>query len=47
MKKAKQLLKHKRYRQYEEINEEMTNVGLNLSEIKIEDFIECRKKRIN
>ena len=46
MKKAKQLLKHKRYRQYEEINEEMTNVGLNLSEIKIEDFVECRKKEL-
>ena len=46
MKKAKELLKHKRYRQYEEINEEMTNVGLNLSDIKIEDFIESRKKEL-
>ena len=46
MKKAKQLLKQKRHRQYEEINEEMTNVGLNLSEIKIEDFVESRKKEL-
>ena len=46
MKKAKQFLKNKRYRQYEEINEEMTNVGLNLSEIKIEDFVESRKKEL-
>ena len=46
MKKANELLKHKRYRQYEEINEEMTNVGLNLSDIKIEDFIESRKKEL-
>ena len=46
MKKAKQFLKNKRYRQYEEINEEMANVGLNLSEIKVEDFIESRKKEL-
>ena len=46
MKKAKQLLKQKRYRQYEQINEEMTSVGLNLSEIKIEDFVESRKKEL-
>ena len=30
MKKTKQLLKQKRYRQYEEITEEMNSVGLNL-----------------
>ena len=46
MKKAKQFLKNKRHRQYEEINEEMANVGLNLSEIKVEDFIESRKKEL-
>ena len=46
MKKAKQLLKQKRHRQYEQINEEMTSVGLNLSEIKIEDFVESRKKEL-
>jgi ribonuclease P/MRP protein subunit POP1 len=46
MKKAKQLLKQKRYRQYEQINEEMTSVGLNISEIKIEDFVESRKKEL-
>ena len=46
MKKAKQLLKNKRHRQYEEINEEMSSVGLNLSEIKIEDFVESRKKEL-
>ena len=46
MKKAKLLLKQKRHRQYEQINEEMTSVGLNLSEIKIEDFVESRKKEL-
>ena len=46
MKKTKQLLKQKRHRQYEEINEEMSSVGLNLSEIKIEDFVESRKKEL-
>ena len=46
MKKAKQLLKQKRHRQYEEIHEEMSSVGLNLSEIKIEDFVESRKKEL-
>ena len=46
MKKAKQLLKNKRHRQYEEINEEMNKGGLNLSEIKIEDFVESRKKEL-
>ena len=47
MKKTKQLLKQKRHRQYEEINEEMTSVGLNLSEIKIQDFVESRKKELS
>ena len=47
MKKTKQLLKQKRYRQYEEITEEMSSVGLNLSEIKIQDFIESRKKELS
>ena len=46
MKKTKQLLKNKRHRQYEQINEEMSSVGLNLSEIKIEDFVESRKKEL-
>ena len=46
MKKAKQLLRQKRFRQYEEIHEEMSSVGLNLSEIKIEDFVESRKKEL-
>ena len=46
MKKTKQLLKQKRHRQYEKINEEMTSIGLNISEIKIEDFIENRKKEL-
>ena len=46
MKKTKQLLKQKRYRQYEEITEEMNSVGLNLSEIKIQDFVESRKKEL-
>ena len=47
MKKTKQLLKQKRYRQYEEITEEMNSVGLNLSEIKIQDFVESRKKELS
>ena len=47
MKKTKQLLKQKRHRQYEEINEEMNSVGLNLSEIKIQDFVESRKKELS
>ena len=47
MKKTKELLKQKRHRQYEEINEEMTSVGLNLSEIKIQDFVESRKKELS
>ena len=47
MKKAKQLLKQKRNRQYEEINEEMASVGLNLSEIKVQDFVESRKKELS
>ena len=47
MKKTKQLLKQKRYRQYEEITEEMGSVGLNLSEIKIQDFVESRKKELS
>ena len=47
MKKTKQLLKQKRHRQYEEINEEMSSVGLNLSEVKIEDFVESRKKELS
>ena len=47
MKKTKQLLKQKRHRQYEEINEEMSSVGLNLSEIKIQDFVESRKKELS
>ena len=47
MKKTKQLLKQKRHRQYEEITEEMNNVGLNLSEIKIQDFVESRKKELS
>ena len=46
MKKTKQLLKQKRHRQYEEITEEMGSVGLNLSEIKIQDFVESRKKEL-
>ena len=47
MKKTKQLLKHKRHRQYEEINEEMSSVGLNISEIRIQDFVESRKKEFS
>jgi len=47
MKKTKQLLKQKRHRQYEEITEEMGSVGLNLSEIKIQDFVESRKKELS
>ena len=47
MKQTKQLLKQKRHRQYEEINEEMSSVGLNLSEVKIEDFVESRKKELS
>ena len=47
MKKTKQLLKQKRYRQYEEITEEMNSVGLNVSEIKIQDFVESRKKELS
>ena len=47
MKKTKQLLKQKRHRQYEEITEEMNSVGLNLSEIKIQDFVESRKKELS
>ena len=47
MKKTKQLLKQKRHRQYEEITEEMNSVGLNLSEIKIQDFLESRKKELS
>ena len=46
MKKNKQLLKQKRNRQYESIAEEMNTVGLNLSEIKIENFVESRKKEM-
>ena len=44
--KNKNLLKHKRNRQYEEITKEFSEAGLNLSEIKIEDFAESRKKEI-
>ena len=29
-----------------EINEEMASVGLNLSEIKVQDFVESRKKEL-
>ena len=47
MKKTKQLLKQKRHRHYEEITEEMGSVGLNLSEIKIQDFVESRKKELS
>ena len=44
--KNKNLLKHKRNRHYEEITKEFSEAGLNLSEIKIEDFAESRKKEI-
>ena len=42
--KSKSYLKQKRNRQYEEITKEFSEAGLNLSEIKIEDFAESRKK---
>ena len=42
--KTKTFLKQKRNRLYEEITREFTESGLNLSEIKIEDFALSRKK---
>ena len=46
MNKSKTYLKQKRNRQYEEMAKEFSESGLNLSEIKIEDFAESRKKEI-
>ena len=42
--KSKSYLKQKRNRQYEEITKEFSEAGLNLSEVKLEDFAESRKK---
>ena len=44
--KNKSMLKKKRNRQYDEITQEFINTGLNLSEIKIDDFMNLRKKEL-
>ena len=40
------MLKKKRNRQYDEMTQEFINTGLNLSEIKIDDFMNLRKKEL-
>jgi len=44
-KKQKMLMREKRNKQYEDIAKECAN--LNISEIRVEDFAEARKKELN
>lgn len=47
MSKNKILLRQKRNRQYEEMTKEISEAGLNLSEIKVEDFADSRRKEMD
>lgn len=45
-KKHKAIMKEKRKKQYESIAKECLSSGLNLSDVRVEDFAESRKKEL-